>query len=232
MFRRSGPVSFKPVPYQRTSPKLRVPRSLVALVAGAAIGVAGVLYVQASLLPPTLSAAESTRLLAELGESNQQRQRLAAELEQARGQLQSARSDLAKAAGESAAAGEEVARLQQQIPQLLQALPPDPRGNPIGIRAAAFENGAAGLSYRVLVTDDRAAPKPFDGALQLLVAGRRASGGEETVTLDPVPLSFDTYRHLTGTATLPAGFTPQRATVRVLDAPGGGQLSLRIYNIR
>jgi hypothetical protein len=232
MLRRSRPVSFKPVPYQRARSPFRVPGWLITLLIGAALGVGGVLYVQQRYLPPTLSAEESQRLIAELADANQQRQRLAADLEQTVGQLQAARSELATAGSELTSARERVARLQQDASQFFEALAPDPRGGPIGIRSARFEAADSRLSYNILFTDDRSPQQAFRGVMQLVVAGRRGSGGEDTVTIDPVPLSVDAHQHLQGSAVLPTGFVPTQATIRVLDREGGPQLSMRVYNVR
>lgn len=232
MFRRSRAVSFRPVPYQRARSGWRVPRSLLALLTGTALGAGGLLYLQERYLPPTLTAEASQQLIADLTEAQRQRQRIAADLEQTTGQLQAARADLTRVTGELAATSERLAQLQREVPLIFDVLPPDPRGGPIGIRAARFETDSARLSYDVLFSDDRSPRQPFDGLMQLVVAGRKASGGQDTVAFDPVPLSIDAYKHLKGEVSLPDGFLPRQATIRVLEHAGAGTLSLRIYNVR
>lgn len=91
-------------------------------------------------------------------------------------------------------------------------------------------DGGGKLDYHVLLTRD-AATKPFDGVVELVVAGRRANGRNESVTLDPVAVSIGSYEHLQGSLPLPDGFAPRQVTIRVLDQPGGRQLGMRVYNV-
>jgi hypothetical protein len=232
MFKRSRPVAFKPVPYQRARAPFRIPGWFLTLLVGMALGVGGVLYVQATYLPRTLSVEESQRLIGELAEANQQRERLAAELVITGDQLQSARAERDKLGIELAATGERLAGAQNQILGFFQALPPDPRGGAIGVRSARFELDNTRLTYNALFTDDRSRQQAFAGVMQLSVVGRRASGGEEAIVFDPVPLAVDPYQHLQGEVTLPGGFAPSQATLRVLERAGGPQVSMRVYNVR
>ena len=71
MFR---PVAFDP--YGRRRTHRRVPRWLLLRGAGVLAGAAGVLLVQHQVLPPRLSAAESTRLQASYAQADAERTRL------------------------------------------------------------------------------------------------------------------------------------------------------------
>ena len=65
MFGRSRPVVFNP--YGRRRSRWRLPRWLVLLLLGAALGVAGVLLAQERYLPPRLSAAQSVQFKGKAG---------------------------------------------------------------------------------------------------------------------------------------------------------------------
>ena len=78
MFERSKPVVFDP--YAGRRGRRRVPRWLVLLLLGIALGAGGVVYVQEQHLPPRLSAQASTELQASFERADADRKRLAAEL--------------------------------------------------------------------------------------------------------------------------------------------------------
>src|SRR5690606_20166266 len=135
MFGRSKPVVFEPHGYRRGR-SWRIPRWLVILLVGIAIGVGGVLYVQEEYGPPRLSAAESQRLQATLDQTESERQRLQDELGSTTQKLDAALAEGKTLAGQLGESRESVKALQQDIDLFLEALPPDPRGGPTEIRAA------------------------------------------------------------------------------------------------
>jgi hypothetical protein len=98
------------------------------------------------------------------------------------------------------------------------------------VRAARFEVRDDALAYNVVLSRERAGASPFGGVMLLVVAG--ASGrGNDTVTLDPVPVSVGRYDTLRGTLPLPAGFKPRRTTIQVLDKVGGKLMGRRVINV-
>ena len=125
---------------------------------------------------------------------------------------------------------DDVDRMRKDIALFERILPPDPRGGTIGVRAARLSGEGGKLDFHVLLTREAAA-KPFDGVMELVVAGRRANGRNESVTLDPVAVSIGSYGHLQGSLPLPEGFAARQVTIRVLDQPGGRQLGMRVINV-
>jgi hypothetical protein len=111
------------------------------------------------------------------------------------------------------------------------ALPPDPRGGPIGIRAASFSPTSGQLAYNVIFTRVKKTEEPFRGVMQLVVTGQRNSGKLETVSLSPVPMSLETFQQLSGSIELPAGMVPREIMIRVLRGTSGEMLSMRVFKI-
>jgi hypothetical protein len=231
LFRRNGPVVFERHAYGRRR-KWAVPNWLLLLLAGIALGVGGLFYVQEQHLPPRLTPEESTRLQSRVGELEGDRQRLQAALLKATAEAKAARADVERLGGELAAARESTGRLQKDLALFDEVLPPDPRGGAIGVRGARFANERGQLAYHVLVTRDRDGKRPFKGVMELVVAGERASGRSETITLEPVDASFTGYQHLKGALPLPDGFAARQVTIRVLDRAGGTLHGMRVFNVR
>lgn len=229
LFRRDRPVVFERYAYGRRR-SWRVPPWLLWLALGIAIGAGGLYHVQQEYLPPRLSAAESRELQARAGQLDGQRAQLQAALDKASAEAKSARADSERLTGELAAARESVERLQTDLALFDDVIPTDPRGGAVGVRGARFANERGELAYHVLVT--REGKRVFKGVMELVVAGERASGRSETITLDPVDASFTNYQHLKGTLRLPEGFAARQVTIRVLDAAGGTLQGMRVYNVR
>ena len=231
LFRRNGPVVFERHAYGRRR-RWAVPNWLLLLLAGIALGAGGLHYVQEQHLPPRLTPEESTRLQSRVGELEGQSRRQQAALAEATAEAKTARTEGERLGGELAAARESAARLQKDLALFDEVLPPDPRGGTIGVRGARFSNERGQLAYHVLVTRDREGKRPFKGVVELVVAGERASGRTDTITLDPVDASFTSYQHLKGALPLPDGFVARQVTIRVLDRPGGTLQGMRIFNVR
>jgi hypothetical protein len=231
MFGQSKPVVIDRYASRRSR---RLPKWLLWLLAGATLGVAGVIYVQQQLLPPRLSAAESGRLQAAYASADGERTRLTAELAQTKQQLTGAQAAQQRAAADLGVAQREPNALRSQIEALLDALPADPRGGAVQVRAARFETASADgkLDYNLVLSRAQAGGAAFSGVLQFAVAGKTARGSEATVTLDPVPVNVGRYQITSGTLALPAGFAPRQATVRVLDRPDGKLMGMRVLNVR
>lgn len=230
MFGKSRPVVFEPYGRRRSRPAM--PRWLVLLLVGIALGAGSVLFVQERYLPPRLSAAASERLQTAAQEAQAQHARLDSELREVRQQLEAALRDKSELAGQLDDSRKTVTGLREDVTSLVAALPPDPRGGMVQIRAARFEADAARLSYDVVLTRDAAGDKPLTGVMQLIVAGEPGRGSDATVALEPVPLSLGRWESLRGSLPLPDGFKPRQATVRVLDRPDGKLLGMRVLYVR
>lgn len=231
LFRRSGPVVFEPQGYRKRR-SWGIPRWLVLLLVGIAIGAGGLLYVQEEYLPPRLSPAESQHLQARVGELEDELRQLRVSLDETARQLQASESETKRLSGALAAEREQTQRLRQDIALFEAVLPPDPREGAVGVRAARLRNDDGRLAYHVLLTRDTKGSKPFRGVMELVVSGARPGGANATVTLDPVDVNLASYEHLQGALPLPEGFTARQTTIRVLDTPNGRLQGMRVINVR
>jgi len=226
---------FKPVAFDRHGRRRRragLPRWMVLLLLGIGVGAAGVVYVQERHLPPRLSYDASTRLQQAYEKAESERQRLARELADTAGQLETALAESKRLGEQLADSRRSVEGLRADVATLVAALPPDPRGGAVAVRAARLRASGEALAYDVLLTRDKAGSRPLAGQLQFVVSGRTASGGETTVTLPPVAVSIGTHHSASGELPLPRGFAPQQATVRITDGPGGALLGMRVLYVR
>ena len=230
LFRRDGPVVFERHAYGRRRAR-SVPRWLLWLLAGIAVGAGGLFYVQEEYLPPRLTPAESQRLQARVGELDAERQRLQAALDKASAEAKAAQGGGERLAAELADARQSVERLRADLALFDEVLPPDPRGGAVAVRAAKFANEDGRLAYHVLLTRERKGGKPFAGVMGLAVAGERA-GRNETIARGRAEVWVAGYQHLRGSLPLPAGFTGRQVTIRVLDRPGGTLQGMRVINAR
>jgi hypothetical protein len=230
MFSRSRPASFNL--YGRRRSRWHLPRWLWLILFGTAAGAVGVVVVQERYLAPRLSAGASAALRGDFERADAQRQRLALQLDEATKRLDGARGEqkaLAEAlAGSRAAAGQ----LRDDVEAVVAALPPDPKGGDVEVRAARFAAKDGALGYDLVLTRERATGKPVAAVLQLVVAGASARGIETAVSLKPVALSIGRHQIVRGSQPLPDGFRAQQATIQVLDRPGGRALGKRVMLIR
>lgn len=230
MFGQHKPVVFDP--YGRRRKRRAVPRWLVLLLTGAAIGAGGVVFVQERYLPPRLSADASAALRSAFERAEGERQRLATELAGTVKQLDAALAEKKTLAEGLAASRQAVEHLRADVSALAAVLPPDPRGGPVQVRAARFSADDGQLLYEVVLSRERAGAKPLPGVMQLVVAGTPARGPETSVTLQPVSLSLGNVETLRGGLPLPEGFTPRQTKVNVMDRVGGKLLGTRVINVR
>lgn len=232
MFGSSKPVVFDPYRRQRKR-GIGLPGWLWLLLAGVAAGAGGVLYLQAQVLPPRLSSAEATALLQRAEQARDEAARLQAQLAQAQAQLQAATSARQHSADEAAASRRSADELRDDLAALIAALPPDPRDGPVAVRVGRFSAEGGKLDYDLVLTrEGKAATRPLQGVLQLVVAGQAAGGRETAVRLQPVALTLGAHEVVRGSAPLPEGFTPQRTTIQVLDKPAGKSLGMRVLPVR
>ncbi len=230
MFGQSKPVVLQS--YGSRRKRGRPPRWLVLLLSGMALGALGVVVVQERYLPPRLSASESAQLRSSYEATNAERLHLQQALGEASQKLNTALADKNNLAAELTAARSATERLQGDLSTVVTALPPDPRGSSVEVRAGRFTTKGGMLVYDVVLTRERAGTKPMAGVLQLTVAGLPARGPETTVALKPVTLALGSHEVVRGSQPLPEGFRPRETTVRVLDRVAGTPLGMRVMLVK
>ncbi len=230
MFGSSKNSTFKPVPFGQQRRRKGIPRWVWVLLSGIALGVGGLYYVEQRVLPPRLSLPESLSLRSNLDQATKSRDEMAQQLAQATAQMKTAQEERRVAVEKMQLAVNNVEPLKKDLDLLLKAVPPDPRGNAIAIRAGVFSVAAGKLNYHVLFTRDRANDPAFTGAAQITVAGSK--GGRDTsVALPSQALSVAGYQHYSGNLPLPEGLTPREITVKLLKAEGGAMVSMRVFRL-
>jgi hypothetical protein len=227
MFGRSKPVSFNRYGSRRS--RWRLPPWLVLLLLGIAVGAVGVVVVQERYLPPRLSADASVKLQSAFNQAEAERLRLKGELDQSTKRLATTLGEKKSQADELAASHASADQLRDDVRAVIAALPPDPRGGSVEVRAANFSIAKGGLlAYELVLTRERAAAKPMTGVMQLVVTGEAARGGDTTVTLKPVAVAIGSQQVVRGSLALPDGLKPRQVTIQVLDRPGGKLLGMRV----
>jgi hypothetical protein len=229
MFGKSKPVVFEPYGRRR---RRGLPGWLLLLLLGMATGVAGVLYVQERHLPPRLSAGDSVQLRQSFEQAEGERQRLAGELADTRKQLEASLAESRSLSEELSATRTTTESLREDVSAIVAALPPDPRGGAVEVRAAQLSVEGGALAYYVVLSRDKAGGKPLTGVLQFVVAGQSARGTPTSVPLKPVPVSIASHESLRGSLPLPEGFDPRQATINVLDRVDGNRLGMRVMYVK
>ena len=228
MLGRSKPVIFDP--YARRRSRRLMPRWLLLLLVGAALGAGGVLYVQERVLPPRLTAAASAELQTSYEQADAERARLESDLGETRQRLEVALAEKQALATQLETTRRNAEQLRQDVTTLVDALPPDPRGGTVAVRAARFDMGDGNtLAYDVVLSRERPVGKALGAVIQFVVAG--ASAGD-SVTSEPKAISIGAYESVRGSLALPSGFKPRQVTVQVLDKPGGKLLGMRVMYVR
>lgn len=229
---------FKPSPYETSRRSRGLPRWLVLLLIGVLLGVGGVLFIQTSYGPKQLSILESQKLISDMNSVTLERQRLQSQVDELTQKLESERNESTQI---RKTLEEELSKLQavltplkDQLNLFAQTLPFDPKYGTVGISTAQFIQGKNGgkLSYLVWVMQEKADRPVFTGKLVLAFEGRHADGRNETITINPIPLSIGHYQHVTGQADLPEGFIARRVSVKVMDAEGKKQMTWRVMQVQ
>ena len=227
-------MAFKPVafdPYgRRKRSAWRLPRWLVLFVLGAAAGAGGVVAVQERMLPPRLSASESTALRTQLAQAEQDRDRARRDLAATTQQLDATVTERKSLVDELAADRERTKNSRADQDFLIASLPPDPRGGVVEVRAARLTRERGELNYEVLLTRAKAGNAPMAAVMQFVVTGL-AGGVEKHITFEPIKVSVGAHQSLRGSVQLPDAFTPKRTTISVFDRPGGKQLGMRVLYV-
>lgn len=224
----------KPVVLDRYGSRRRrrwLPRWLVLLLLGVAAGAAGVVYVQERHLPPRLSSDASARLTASYEQAERERVRLDGALSETTKKLDASLAEQKRLADELAASRASVEDLRAGLAMAVDALPPDPRGGAVEVRAARLATRGGALAYELALARGGSA-KAVAGVLQISVTGANGSGAEASARLQPVEVSLARQDVLRGSVPLPAGFRPRQATVQLLDRPDGRTLGMRVLLVR
>lgn len=227
-------MAFKPVaydPYRKRRSRWQVPPWLLLLLTGIGTGVLGFAVVQERYLPPRLSVGESASLKRSFDAADAERTRLKIELGSANQQLQAALADRKTMSDQLAAARADVAQANADVAAVIAALPPDPRGGTVEVRAGWITTKGPTLNYNLVLTRERAAGR-LDAVLQMLATGDSIKGGEITVTLKPVPVALGATEVVRGNAALPDGFKPRQVSIQLYDRPGGKLLGLRVLLVK
>lgn len=228
MFGQAKPVVFDP--YRGRRKGGQVPRWLWLLLLGAAVGAGGVVYVEQRVLPPRLSVGESERLQNDFQRADVDRQRLQRELAALKTRFEAVTAESRKREEELAAARQALERQRADTAVLVAALPPDPRGGDVEVRAARFQASGSTLAYDLVLTRRGAPARPLEGLLQFTVAGLAAGGRETTLALKPLALSVGAHEVLRGTLKLPEDFRPRQTTVQVTDRASRA-LGMRVLRV-
>lgn len=230
MFGSSKPVVFER--YGRRRSRWRVPRWLVLLLFGLAAGAAAVVFVQERYLPPRLSAQDSASLRTAFNQADTERQELRLQLTRTRQELEAALAAKRKQDDELAAPRAAAQRLRDDMAAMIAALPPDPRGGAVEVRAARFEAQGGALAYDLVLTRARDAAKPVAALVKLNVAGQSARGTETSVALDAIEASIGAQALVRGRLPLPEGFKPRQVTVQVIERAGNKPLGMRVLAVK
>ena len=230
MFGPSKPVVFER--YGRRRSRWRLPRWLLLLLGGLTVGAAGVVFVQERYLPPRLSAEATAALRGAYAQTDTEREALKAQLATTSQQLDAALAAKQLQDNELAAPRAAAQRLRDDMAALIAALPPDPRGGAVEVRAARFALQDGKLAYDVVLTRVRDGAKPLPGVMQINVAGLSVRGAETSVALAPTDVSIGSHALLRGSLPLPEGFKPRQATVQVLERSGGKLIGMRVMPVK
>ncbi len=215
LFSSKKPVVFQPSSYGATRRRRGVPRWLMLILTGIALGAGGVLFLQSSYGPARLTVEESEQLHHDLNAANIEKQRLQAQLDQHSHAQQDAESEAARLKTELEAARSQVAEQQSNIAALIDSIPPDPRGTSPGISSATFRNVDGSLDYQLLIMQNSADAAEFDGKMTLVVEGVYPNGRVVTIDLDPIPFTVGHFGVVRGQVPLPNSLRARLVTARI-----------------
>jgi hypothetical protein len=208
-----------------------VPRWLVLLLSGIAIGACGVVLIQERYLPPRLSAADTVELRNTYQSTEAARLKLKGELADTAQKLQTAQADNKKLSDDLSGSRASVGHLRDDLASAVGSLPPDPRGATVEVRAGRFVSKGDMLAYDVVLTRDKARGQAMPAAVQFLITGETAQGTPKTISPASFGVSIGASEIVRGNLPLPDGFKPTQTTIQVLDHSGGRSLGMRVFLI-
>jgi hypothetical protein len=220
LFGSSKRPAFKPTPYGYTRRSKGIPRWLVLMLTGIALGAGGVLFLQRSYGPPRLTAEQSEQLRMDLNSATLDKQRLQTETKQLKENLDRATRMTESQAEKITQLQREYTQLESGVSGLIEAIPADPRGTSPGIRASSMVSNGKQLSYHALLIQDadEDGTKAFDGEIKFVASGSYRSGQSAHVDIATLPLHLMRYTEVRGEATLPDGFRPRQVTIQITPA--------------
>ena len=230
MFSFSKSNTFKPVPFGQSRKRGSVPRWLIWSGSGLIAGAIGLYALQEKVLPPRLSTLESNSLRSKAEDATKAMTVAKSELADSVKAMKQAQGDQAKAVDKMNVALVGVDPLMKDIDLFIKALPPDPRGNPIGIRAGNFAAGGGQLTFHVLFVREAKDDSNFSGTMQIVAAGARG-GRDASITLDPQPIAMDQYKHVQGKLALPADFQPREIAIKLRKGQSDAVVSQRVFRM-
>jgi len=230
VFGRPKPVVFES--YGRRRSRWRLPRWLLLLIGGIVVGAAGVIVLQERYLPPRLSADASAELRGAFEQADTDRTRLKTELAHALKQLETETAEKSRLSEVLASQRASAELLRDDLAAVVAAMPPDPRGGSVEVRAGRFTAQGSVLNYNIVLQRDRNDGKPLTGVVQLIVAGESERGTPTTLSLKPIALSMGGHAVVRGSQPLPEGFKPRQTTVQVLDRAAGKALGMRVMLVQ
>lgn len=233
LFGSSKRPAFKPTPYGYTRRSKGIPRWLVLMLAGIALGAGGVLFLQRSYSPPRLTAEQSEQLRMDLNSATLDKQRFQAEAKQLKENLDKSMQTVDEQVKKIAQIQQDNAQLESGVESLIQAIPPDPRGTSPGIRAADMINTGTQLSYNALLIQDaqEGGTPAFDGQIKLIAAGHYSNGQTVHIDIATLPIHMTRYTEVRGEATLPNGFRARQVTMQVTPAGSDKVISTRTIRV-
>ncbi len=232
LFSSRKPVVFQHSAYGATRRRRGVPRWLMLILTGIALGAGGVLFLQSSYGPPRLTAEESQQLHHDLNAANIEKQRLQAQLDQFSHGQQEAQSNASRFKAELDTARARVAEQQANITALIDSIPADPRGTSPGISSATFRNVEGNLDYQLLIMQDSADKPEFNGKMTLVVEGVYPNGRVVTINLDPIPFTVGHYGFVRGQVPLPNGMRARLVTARITEGEDTRLRATRTLRVR
>ncbi|MBV6273560.1 hypothetical protein KVP09_11670 [Alcaligenaceae bacterium CGII-47] len=233
LFGSSNRPAFKPTPYGYTRRRKGIPRWLVLMLAGIALGAGGVLFLQRSYGPPRLTAEQSEQLRMDLNSATLDKQRLQTETKQLKENLDQATQSVAEQAEKITQLQQNYAQLESGVSSLIQAIPADPRGANPGVRAAEITSTGQQLSYNVLLIQNpqEGGTQAFDGQVKLIASGSYRNGQNVHIDITTEPLHMMRYTDIQGEATLPDGFRVRQVTIQITPTDSDKVVSTRTIRV-
>jgi hypothetical protein len=198
--------------------------------------VGGVIFVQESYLPPRISVAAGEQLRNALGSSETALQKQSADLAETSKRLAASLDERKQLADDLANSRAAAGRLQEDLKAIVSALPPDPRGGVVEIRAGRFAATGTSLNYTLVLSHGR----PTEAALpvsvqyvsvQYVISGDAVHGAATAFTPAAQAASVGSSSVQHGTIALPDGLKPRQVAIHVLDR-SGRSLGMRVLEVQ
>jgi hypothetical protein len=225
----------KPVAFYssgRRRHRSRPPQWLVLLLVGIGLGIGGVIFVQESYLPPRISVAAGEQLRNALAASEAARLKQAADLAETSNRLAASLDERKKIADELADSRAAAGRSQEDLKAIVSALPPDPRGGVVEIRAGRFVATGNSLNYTLVLSHGRASEAALPVSVQYVVSGDAVRGTSTAFTSTAQAASVGSSSIQHGTIALPEGLRPRQVAIHILDRNGGKSLGMRVLEVK